>query len=437
MKFDGKVAKWQHLRDAEAINTGMLYFHKVSSVMLDPKQKHKMKVKYAAQTLSNTFAAILKMIAEKYEDTEYGKEVAQTSEVVRDLNNLFDSTNGPSNPKDVIKGRRQNVSRKTNHIEIWNSFLKKLKSMEFMKSDSRLRLKRVRCVEGYIVTINSLKDIWCYCKNQGFNYLNLRSLNQDALENLFGLIRQNSPTNRNPTCTHFVSALKSIHISGMNAPHNRGSNCEEDLNKLLLVNPLCQHDVDGDEKLTSMTTNEEEEYPVLMIPENELEEQIETDLTDIENQPIVYLSGYIAYRLLKNVGCQMCSNLLKLEDVTDHPMYKFISLREWWQEKKSLTYPSIQLCRTIEEAKNYFEKNSHLLYEENVGQMFCTLFAANINITWWTCKEHEDFMKKQLFWFVTKILIRRQCQILNSDIIKTEEISANAAKIAQLRSAAK
>lgn len=157
---------------------------------------------------------------------------------------------------------------------------------------------------------------------------NLRPINQDALENLFGLIRQSSPTNRNPTCTHFISALKTIHISGINAPHSRGANCENDMNKLLFVSSI-QDPVSCDDNLTSDIvehTDQDEEYPLLMIPENYFEEKLETDLSNIENQPIVYLSGYVAYRLLKNKNCQMCSDLLnKVKDYTDHPIYKYIN----------------------------------------------------------------------------------------------------------------
>lgn len=69
--------------------------------------------------------------------------------------------------------------------------------------------------------------------------------------------------------------------------------------------------------------------------------------------------------------------------------------------------------------------------------MFCTLFMENINTNWWTCKDHQDVMIKQLYCIIAKILIRRQCQILNEETIKLEEQSANALKIAQLRSAAK
>lgn len=101
--------------------------------MLNPKQRMKMKVKYAAQTLSNTFAAILKMIAEKHTGTKYGDEVDQTSDIIRGLNKLFDVTNGPAHPKDVIKGQRENVSTKTNHLEIWNAFLKKNPTIKFLK----------------------------------------------------------------------------------------------------------------------------------------------------------------------------------------------------------------------------------------------------------------------------------------------------------------
>lgn len=182
MEMDGKRAKWQHLRDAQDINQGMLYFHKITPTLLDPKLKMKMKVKYAAQTLSNTFAAILNMIAEKHVGTEYSREIEQTSHIVRELNKLFDFTNGPARPKDIIKGQRENVSKRTNHLEVWNTFLEKIPTIKFLKNDSTLRQKNVRCVQGYITTIKSLKNIWFDCQKKGFKYLNLRQLNQDSLE---------------------------------------------------------------------------------------------------------------------------------------------------------------------------------------------------------------------------------------------------------------
>jgi hypothetical protein len=52
--------------------------------------------------------------------------------------------------------------------------------------------------------------VWRTLKNAGFNYLETRSLNQDPLENTFGVIRFHCGSNNNPTVGEFVDALKTI-----------------------------------------------------------------------------------------------------------------------------------------------------------------------------------------------------------------------------------
>lgn len=156
-------------------------------------------------------------------------------------------------------------------------------------------------------------------KKLKFKYLNLRQLNQDALENLFGIIRQHSPTNRNPTCSSFMGAIKTAIVSGMTAPHSRHSNCRKDNNKLL--------------------TNFHDIYA-------------------IKSQPLVYVSGYIASVLLKNLDCSTCRKKLAVSDAVDNPMYDLIKLKEWWKDRQCLTYPSVDLCRLVESAIKVFEENT-------------------------------------------------------------------------------
>ncbi|CAH2985715.1 unnamed protein product [Chilo suppressalis] len=414
MEMDRKRAKWQHLHDAEEINRRMLYFHKIIPLLLSPNQNMKRKVKYAAQTLSNTFAAILKMIAVKHIGTQYGQDIEQTSAVICDLNNLFDITNGPAHPEDVIKGKRENISDKTNHLHVWNDFLKKISTIEFLKNDRRLQLAKVRCVQGFIITIKSLKDIWLDLQNKGFRSLNLRQLNQDSLEHFFGVIRKSSPTNRNPTCSHFASAISTVLVSSQ----TRRTNCENDTNKLLFKVSLKTGSVaplgsDGDPR--KGTKKKIDEYPTIMVPETHMEEQIENKLADTENQPLVYLSSYLAYRLLKGNSCQTCSDLLQEKRTGD----KYKCLCEWWKDKRLLRYPSFQLCRITEVALLCFKRNLHLFHEGHVGQNFCTLMMVQLNFTWWSCNSHR-YMTEKIIRLIVKILIRRQCQIYNNDLLKAE-----------------
>lgn len=87
----------------------------------------------------------------------------------------------PISKKDVKKSIRENVSENWFHLKLWPELKKINQSMHFLKSDSQLK--------GFLITISSLQDIWSYVKQLGFKFLNLRQLNQDSLENLFGFIR--------------------------------------------------------------------------------------------------------------------------------------------------------------------------------------------------------------------------------------------------------
>jgi len=70
-------------------------------------------------------------------------------------------------------------------------------------------------------------------KRAGFDCLEAQSLNQDPLENTFGVIHFYCGSNNNPTVGQFVNALKTSIISGLvhTGPHN--ANCESDDIELL------------------------------------------------------------------------------------------------------------------------------------------------------------------------------------------------------------
>jgi hypothetical protein len=70
-------------------------------------------------------------------------------------------------------------------------------------------------------------------KSAGFHYLETRSLNQDPLENTFGIIRLNCGSNNNPTVGQFADALKTSITNGLAYAGLRNANCERDDTELL------------------------------------------------------------------------------------------------------------------------------------------------------------------------------------------------------------
>ncbi|XP_048487715.1 uncharacterized protein LOC125491003 [Plutella xylostella] len=139
--MDGKTAKWQHLINLEEKNRTTLHFKKITKLHVAPKYRSKMRVKLAAQILSNTVAAVLKLQAESIQNKQESVAILQTAEVVELLDRLFDATNGPASNKDIKKNYRQNVSKNSFHHQFWQDCKQKLKTLQFLKSDSQIRLR--------------------------------------------------------------------------------------------------------------------------------------------------------------------------------------------------------------------------------------------------------------------------------------------------------
>lgn len=187
----------------------------------------------------------------------------------------------------------------------------------------------------------------------------------------------------------------------------------------------------------TVSTSASQDIPVLSIPEEF--ETIEKDLTGMEQQPIVYVSGYIASIILKTYKCEICKKCLKIEDSdVDDPMYSYIQLREWWPEKLSLTYPTKNLCRLVEAACKTFENDIlPCLHHLNICQLTTTAFTANCDATFITCKEHKDNIINAIYNSLALLLIRRQCQRINQNIVVEEETVADYNKRAQQQGIAK
>lgn len=346
------------------------------------------------------------------------------------------------------KDLRENVKKTSFHHEKWRVFKNKLKTLKFLKNGQQL--KNVRCVKGFLITLTSLQDIWHEVDKRGMKYLNLRQLNQDSLENLFGLIRQHSPTNRNPTCHHFTAALKSSIITRLSTPVSRGANCEQDNNNIIfdfheLVfperesrDPVAPKNVMDHENCNSqipdrVTDFDEDDFPPLYnIPD--IVEQ-EEDLLDIDNQPVVYVSGYVAKKMLTGITCSRCSEVLQAQDKT-HEIYKFISLKEW-DDNPRLTYPSIALCNEVQAMTKTFEENvKSLLHVTGVSQYCQTVMLGCLN-TSWLCENHFSVCSRKLVQIFSLLLIRNECRKINETISLSEDSSADVLKKAQQSGTAK
>ncbi|KAG6452564.1 hypothetical protein O3G_MSEX007718 [Manduca sexta] len=281
------------------------------------------------------------------------------------------------------------------------------------------------------------------------------------------MIRQHCPTNRNPTCHHFTAALKSNILTKLSTPMGRGTNCEDDDNEAFIDFEDFFKKIDntedvhlksrsGKEVLTPTAQfMEDAEAPVLHLPENigvgdsEFNE-IGTDFFEIENslfemfekQPTVYVAGFLALVVLKKIRwhCEGCERSFKVEDtkLCDNPMYSFIKLREWWQDKKSLTYPTTNLCKLVDTLTLCFDiQVKPILHERHILQQAVTMMLTKCDNLLWICEDHKDRLLHILLVRLAHLLIRNECHRINLSLAKAEELTADIFKKAQQQGIAK
>ena len=64
--------------------------------------------------------------------------------------------------------------------------------------------------------------------------MNLRYLNQDPMENFFGLIRANGCRDIKPSCQQFSASFKSLFIDNLTSSHSIGANCAPDDSRFII-----------------------------------------------------------------------------------------------------------------------------------------------------------------------------------------------------------
>ena len=192
------------------------------------KQKHlslppfsKMKVQLGAQILSRSVS--IGMITQ----IETNKLPVEADFILK-MNNLFDCFNSetylhPSTYKRAI-------SDKSNHIQYFEEMITYIKSWDIGNVSNEV----FKFNKGWIVTIRSVMMLWDDLKKErGFRYLLTRQLNQDPLENFFGMVRMDAGCNKDPPISGFHGTIKKTMMASLLKPP-AGKNCEDDLDTFLL-----------------------------------------------------------------------------------------------------------------------------------------------------------------------------------------------------------
>ena len=131
-----------------------------------------------------------------------------TAELLSNIDNIFDSLNSSSLSN--TKLYKKAMTKNSPHQEFLERILKFIKSIKMIDPSNQEDVtNQLRCLKGLQMTINCILALWSDLqKTHSRQFLFTRQLNQDPLENFFGLVRPQGGNSDNPTPFQFTKARK-------------------------------------------------------------------------------------------------------------------------------------------------------------------------------------------------------------------------------------
>ena len=298
--FSGKIASWDDIkvvynRDQQQ---SLRCCPKLTKKHISPNGFEKMKVKYATQVLSQTVAStLLTYIAlNAISPTATG-----TAELISKFDNLFDCLNSSSisSPK-VYKKPIREGSIHFQYIAEMLEFITSIKVID--KKTNADVTSQLRCLKGFKMTLNGVLILW-HQLHSGWHleYLLTRRLNQDPLENFFGLIRQQGGNCNNPSPQQFCRAFRTLFFNNFLTPLSSG-NCAKDLDKILI----------GSSATTQLGHTANNNSPTTPFSINESDfKMAEIEQNLVKMNALTYVAGYLLKKCLEKHSCNQCTDTLQ------------------------------------------------------------------------------------------------------------------------------
>ncbi|KPI99019.1 Transposable element P transposase [Papilio xuthus] len=423
--IDTKTLNMSHLKMVEEKNRN-LHFVKITKEHVDTVNWCKKGTKMAIEIFSNTVAGILKGLSESKANLEMSDEIFTAAEVIEELDNLFNCTYG------VVCQRKkhpciENVTSDSCHHSLWDEYKRKLKNTHFVNINGRVGLSDVRCIDGYSITLKSFQNIWNYIKENIINTLNLTCLNLYSLKDLFEYIEGEQQDNKHITCHQYelnIGYALLEPIKSFKTMKRRKRKCNLVMNEITLISE--ESDVTNDESDVDDDFNDD-----FMEPKSEKE--LDKLFERFEKHPNIYISAYLAVKLLKNIICEKCHETLELTEIEIDLYHNYTLLLEIWTEKCHPRYPSPKLCMTVEKAIKIFNIDiAPVLYIKNIRNYCVTTILGECDLSW-MCEEHRNVMSRRLFHYLSCLLIRKQCRAQNQFITDMKKKSKSPRKWKQIR----
>lgn len=224
---------------------------KITDEHIQPNKK-KMKVSVAVQVFSKTFGTTMRFCSEK---KQLPWDFTGTADILIFFNEVFDSLNGggEASVKNSLKGT---IHRQSYHFTFWNYAVDMIKKMRFVPKNPESQ-ERSRVLNDYVLTINGLAELTKRLFDLKIEFVSIRMMTQDALENFFGGIRSYCqaavcPTPRNFRCSYATSLFNNL-----SSRQSMKSNCEEDGGVPLIQDLFSKFKIECEKKAKEVDNNVE------------------------------------------------------------------------------------------------------------------------------------------------------------------------------------
>lgn len=301
--YEGKKVSWEYIEKlySHQKEQNLRLIPKITNAHIEPNNFQKMRVKYAAQIFSRTvYGALNTFIFAKL----LPEEAKATSEFVKLINDLFDILNSSKLKSNNKYQRAFNLNK--DQLEVLDkaqNMFKKITAINRKKGTNTTN--KIKSFKNFQITIQSIIMLSRDLKDEGFNFIFTRRLNQDPLENFFGAIRQQGGNCRDPTPIQFRRAFSKLFITNM-LKSSPSSNCQEDLCDLLLNGNKILSEVTN----TTITNDEQNRTEATMIVSLDGAADDYTFDLPTENA-ITYVSGYLLFKCSQKHHCSEFDTYVK------------------------------------------------------------------------------------------------------------------------------
>uniref|UniRef100_A0A2S2NNN9 THAP domain-containing protein 9 n=2 Tax=Schizaphis graminum TaxID=13262 RepID=A0A2S2NNN9_SCHGA len=325
--------------------------------------KQKMKVKLAAQLLSQSVADAIKFCKNNLKLKTFLNSDA-TIRFIEIFNTAFDicnsrSANAIGNKKALSKDNFNYVKDFTNKFI---NYVKELKVNDNVNNNMFipvLQSKRKTGFIGFIVTLNSILNLYNrYIDN--LQFIRTYRLSQDHLELFFGTIRSHGGHNNNPTAKQFRAAYRKIVIRTNDVQSFNTGNCIP-LEHIDILHYSSSDPV----KVINCSTEYDNNIDVVDVDSfihdhSYIVGQNTYEFSEFSKEVIIYISGFVVHKLSSIIKCEICVSSLFSYNKQDF-LNSLITLKNRGGNKGGLTYPSddvILICLQTEKIlKSYNYQN--------------------------------------------------------------------------------